>query len=117
MGSAAAMQVSVLDWFSAGQIYSNITFQAFKLFTSGGSSSASSASSAGNSQSQLLSLAMGEAVKRTLVLGTTWGSSTKAYTVAALVFNNSGGPSSGGKQDVVNSASKTMLKLMLQVSY
>lgn len=71
MGSAAAMQ-------------------AFKMFTSGGSSSASAG---GNSQSNLLSLAMGEAVK---------------------LFNNSGGPSTGGKQDVVNSAAKTVMKMLLQ---
>ncbi|KAG9051311.1 hypothetical protein FS837_009578 [Tulasnella sp. UAMH 9824] len=81
-GNAASLDASSMGSAAA--------MQAFKLFTSGGSSSASSA---GNSQSQLLSLAMGEAVK---------------------LFNNSGGPATGGKQDVVNSASKTMMKLLLQ---
>ncbi|KIO31862.1 hypothetical protein M407DRAFT_241617 [Tulasnella calospora MUT 4182] len=81
---------SSLDASSMG---SAAAMQAFKLFTSGGSSPASAASSGGNSQSKLLSLAMGEAAK---------------------LFNTSGGPSTGGKQDVVNSATKTAMKLLLQ---
>ncbi|KAG8910754.1 hypothetical protein FRC01_006149 [Tulasnella sp. 417] len=84
-GNAASLDASSMGSAAA--------MQAFKLFTSGGSSSSSSSSSAGNSQSKLLSLAMGEAVK---------------------LFNNSGGPSTGGKQDVVNSATKTAMKLLLQ---
>ncbi|QRV83323.1 beta-flanking protein [Ceratobasidium sp. AG-Ba] len=69
LGAAAAMQV-------------------LQKFTSGGGSSGGS----GNSQSQLISMAMAEATK---------------------LFDSQGG-SSGGKQDAVNSAAMTVMKLLVQ---
>ncbi|KAG6807585.1 hypothetical protein H0H92_007032, partial [Tricholoma furcatifolium] len=56
-----------------------------KQFTSGGSG--------GGSQNQLISMAMAEATK---------------------LFDNAGGGSSGNKQEAVNSAAMTVMKLMVQ---
>jgi len=62
--------------------------QVFKSFTSGGSS--------GGSQSQLMSMAMAEASK---------------------LFDQSGGAASGSKQDVVNGAAMTVMKLLVQSKF
>ena len=62
--------------------------QAFKMFTSG------SGGGGGGGSGQLVSLAMGEASK---------------------LFDSSGGSSSGGKQEVVNGAAMTMMKLVVKV--
>lgn len=61
--------------------------QAMKMFTQGGSG--------GGGQSQLISLAMSEATK---------------------LFNSSGKSSDSEKQETVNSAAMTMMKLVVQVS-
>jgi branched-subunit amino acid transport protein AzlD len=62
--------------------------QAFKMFTSGKSEKGS-----GGSQNDLISMAMAEASK---------------------LFDRSGGASSGNKQDAVNGAAMTVMKLMVQ---
>ena len=62
--------------------------QALKQFTSG-----SKGSSGGGSQTQLISMAMAEATK---------------------LFDKSGGAASGNKQDVVNGAAMTVMKLLVQ---
>ena len=62
-----------------------------KQFTSGGSGHGTS--SGGNSQTQLISLAMAEATK---------------------LFDKSGGSAAGGKQDAVNGAAMTVVKLLVQ---
>jgi len=68
--------------------------QAFKMFTGGGGASGgASGGAAGGGQSQLLSMAMAEATK---------------------LFDSQGGAASGNKQDAINSAVKTVLKLVLQ---
>jgi len=72
---------------SAGAMGSAAALQALQKFTSGGGSGG------GGGSSQLISLAMAEATK---------------------LFDQSGGPSSGSKQDVVNSASMTVMKLLVQ---
>lgn len=59
------------------------------MFTSGGSGGGG-----GGGSGQLVSLAMGEASK---------------------LFDASGGASSGSKQDVVNGAAMTMMKMVVQV--
>ena len=64
--------------------------QAFKMFTSGGGSQSSSG---GGMQSKLMGMAMSEAAK---------------------LFESSGGASSGNKQDAVNSAGMTVMKLMMK---
>lgn len=88
MGAAAAMQVRLVAiFFVVGAILSNV--KALKMFTSG------QAGGSGGS-SQLVSLAMGEASK---------------------LFDANGGSSSGSKQDVINGAAMTMMKLVVQVRY
>ncbi len=64
--------------------------QVLKQFTSGGSSSG------GGSQTQLISLAMAEASK---------------------LFDKSGGAASGNKQDAVNGAAMTVMKLLVQSKF
>jgi len=66
--------------------------QAFKAFTNHGGGGAA-AGGAGGGQGQLLAMAMGEATK---------------------LFNSSGGGASGNKQEVINNAVQTVMKLMLQ---
>src|SRR5258708_3361240 len=62
------------------------------MFTSSGSGS----SSGGSSQSHLISMAMAEATK---------------------LFDSSGGASNGNKQDVVNSAAMTVVKLLVKSKF
>ncbi|KAF8922092.1 hypothetical protein CPB85DRAFT_1265850 [Mucidula mucida] len=76
---------------SASSMGSAAALQALKKFTSG--SSGSSGSSSGSSQTQLISLAMAEASK---------------------LFDKSGGAASGNKQDAVNGAAMTVMKLFVQ---
>ncbi|KAI0082088.1 hypothetical protein K474DRAFT_1681462 [Panus rudis PR-1116 ss-1] len=76
----------------ASSLGSAAALQVLKQFTSGNKSS----SSGGNSQSQLISLAMAEASK---------------------LFDKSGGASSGNKQDAVNSAAMTVMKLLVQSKF
>ncbi|KXN88767.1 hypothetical protein AN958_06635 [Leucoagaricus sp. SymC.cos] len=76
LGSAAALEV-------------------LKKFTGGGSSSHGS-SHGGNSQSDLISMAMAEATK---------------------LFEKTGGKASGGKQDAVNGAAMTIMKLLVQSKF
>jgi len=64
--------------------------QAFKKFTGG---SGGGGGGGGGSQTQLISMAMGEASK---------------------LFDQHGGSSSGGKQDAVNGAAMTVTKLLVQ---
>lgn len=63
--------------------------QALKQFTSGSSGS-------GGSQTQLISMAMAEATK---------------------LFDKSGGAASGNKQDAVNGAAMTVMKLLVQSKF
>ncbi|KAI0639583.1 hypothetical protein C8Q77DRAFT_1081928 [Trametes polyzona] len=74
---------------SAGSLGSAAALQVIKQFTSGNGSS-------GSSQSQLISLAMAEASK---------------------LFDKSGGTSSGNKQDAVNGAAMTVMKLLVQSKF
>ena len=76
---------------SASSMGSAAALQAFKLFTSGGSSSGG-----GSSQTQLISLAMAEASK---------------------LFDSAGGAASGNKQDAVNGAAMTVMKLLVQSKF
>jgi len=73
---------------SSRGIGSAAAMQAFKMFTSGKSEKGS-----GGSQNDLISMAMAEASK---------------------LFDRSGGASSGNKQDAVNGAAMTVMKLMVQ---
>ncbi|KAH9898223.1 hypothetical protein C8Q73DRAFT_684038 [Cubamyces lactineus] len=73
---------------NAGSLGSAAALQVLKQFTSGNGS--------GGSQSQLISLAMAEASK---------------------LFDKSGGVSSGNKQDAVNSAAMTVMKLLVQSKF
>ncbi|KAI0652023.1 hypothetical protein C8Q79DRAFT_922607 [Trametes meyenii] len=73
----------------AGSLGSAAALQVLKQFTSSGSSG-------GSSQSQLISLAMAEASK---------------------LFDKSGGASSGNKQDAVNGAAMTVMKLLVQSKF
>jgi hypothetical protein len=75
----------------AGALGSAAALQALKKFTSGGGSS-----SGGSSQTQLISLAMAEATK---------------------LFDKSGGAASGNKQDAVNGAAMTVMKLLVQSKF
>nr|BDS00038.1 beta-flanking protein [Mycoleptodonoides aitchisonii] len=79
-----AYQEGSASSLSAGSMGSAAALQVLKQFTSGGG---------GGSQSQLISLAMAEASK---------------------LFENSGGASSGNKQDAVNGAAMTVMKLLVQ---
>ncbi|KAF8640687.1 hypothetical protein AX17_000343 [Amanita inopinata Kibby_2008] len=73
---------------SAGSLGSAAAMQVLKRFTSGGGG--------GNSQSQLISMAMAEASK---------------------LFESSGGAASGNKQDAVNGAAMTVMKLLVQSKF
>jgi hypothetical protein len=64
-----------------------------KRFTSGGSSSSGGG---GNTQTHLISMAMAEASK---------------------LFDKSGGAASGSKQDAVNGAAMTVMKLLVQSKF
>ncbi|KAI0778357.1 hypothetical protein BD413DRAFT_464936 [Trametes elegans] len=75
---------------SASSLGGAAALQVLKQFTSSGSSGGSS------SQSQLISLAMAEASK---------------------LFDKSGGVSSGNKQDAVNGAAMTIMKLLVQSKF
>ncbi len=75
---------------SPSYTHSNSITKALKKFTSGGSSSSSGGT---GSQTQLISLAMAEATK---------------------LFEKSGGAASGNKQDAVNGAAMTVMKLFVQ---
>ncbi|CAL1694990.1 unnamed protein product [Somion occarium] len=77
---------------SAGSLGSAAALQVLKQFTSGNKSS----SSGGGSQTQLISLAMAEATK---------------------LFDKSGGTASGNKQDAVNGAAMTVMKLLVQSKF
>ncbi|KAI0296250.1 hypothetical protein BC826DRAFT_1006087 [Russula brevipes] len=76
---------------SASSMGSAAALQALKHFTSGGGGSGG-----GGSQTQLVSMAMAEASK---------------------LFDKSGGASSGGKQDAVNGAAMTVMKLLVQSKF
>ncbi|KAH8099335.1 hypothetical protein BXZ70DRAFT_1009149 [Cristinia sonorae] len=85
---------------SASSLGSAAALQILKQFTSGSGSSSSGSghggSSAGGSSSQLISLAMAEASK---------------------LFDKSGGTASGNKQDAVNGAAMTVMKLLVQSKF
>jgi hypothetical protein len=66
--------------------------QVLKKFTSGNTGSSGS----GGSQTQLISMAMAEATK---------------------LFDKSGGAASGNKQDAVNGAAMTVMKLLVQSKF
>ena len=66
--------------------------QVLKKFTSGNTGSSAS----GGSQTQLISMAMAEATK---------------------LFDKSGGAASGNKQDAVNGAAMTVMKLLVQSKF
>ncbi|THV07550.1 hypothetical protein K435DRAFT_833423 [Dendrothele bispora CBS 962.96] len=76
---------------SAGSMGSAAALETLKKFTSG-----SSGSSGGGSQTELISMAMAEASK---------------------LFDKSGGASSGNKQDAVNGAAMTVMKLLVQSKF
>ncbi|KAL0951530.1 hypothetical protein HGRIS_008214 [Hohenbuehelia grisea] len=80
---------------SASSIGSAAALQVLKQFTSGSGSSESSGSRA-KSQTDLISLAMAEATK---------------------LFDKSGGAASGNKQDAVNGAAMTIMKLLVQSKF
>ncbi|KAA1467999.1 beta-flanking protein [Dentipellis sp. KUC8613] len=75
----------------ASSMGSAAALQVLKSFTSGGSSG-----EAGGSKSQLISMAMAEASK---------------------LFDKSGGGSGGNKQDAVNGAAMTVVKLLVQSKF
>ncbi|KAF8167656.1 hypothetical protein B0H34DRAFT_682593 [Crassisporium funariophilum] len=77
---------------SANSMGSAAALQVLKQFTSGGKSSSGS----GGSQTQLISMAMAEATK---------------------LFDSSGGAASGNKQDAVNGAAMTVMKLLVQSKF
>ncbi|KAF9270580.1 beta-flanking protein [Marasmius fiardii PR-910] len=77
---------------SANSLGAAAAMQTLKQFTSGSGAGASS----GGSQSQLISLAMAEASK---------------------LFDKSGGSASGNKQDAVNGAAMTVMKLLVQSKF
>jgi len=79
----------------ASSLGSAAALQALKNFTGGGGSSAPSgnSSSGGGMQSKLIGMAMAEASK---------------------LFDSQGGASSGNKQDAVNGAAATVMKLLIQ---
>ena len=76
---------------SASSMGSAAALQALKMFTSGGGSSGG-----GSSQTQLISMAMAEASK---------------------LFDSAGGAASGNKQDAVNGAAMTVMKLLVQSKF
>jgi len=75
----------------AASLGSAAALQAFKKFTSGGGGGGG-----GGSQSQLISMAMGEASK---------------------LFDKSGGGGGGGKQEAINGAAMTVTKLLVQSKF
>ncbi|KAF9015623.1 beta-flanking protein [Cyathus striatus] len=77
---------------SAGSLGSAAAMQVLKQFVSGSGSKGSGQ----NSQTQLISLAMAEATK---------------------LFDKSGGAASGDKQDAVNGAAMTVMKLLVQSKF
>jgi len=86
-GNAGSLDASALGSAAA--------LQALKNFTSGGSSSNGGSSGGGNTQSKLIGLAMAEASK----------------------LFDSKGASGGNKQDAVNGAAETVLKLLLKSKF
>lgn len=78
---------------SANALGSAAALQVLKQFTGSGSSSTGGG---GNSQTKLISLAMAEATK---------------------LFDKSGGAASGDKQDAVNGAGLTIMKLLVQSKF
>ena len=84
MGSAAALQVRLLNWLN--RYLNPRRAQVLKKFIPGGGG-------AGGSYTHLISMAMAE---------------------ASNLFDKSGGASSGGKQDAVNGAALTVTKLLAQ---
>jgi len=74
----------------AGGMGAAAAMQAFKTFTSGGGQQSSGG---GNMQSKLVGMAMSEAAK---------------------LFESSGGAASGNKQDAVNSAGMTVMKMLMK---
>ncbi|KIK30254.1 hypothetical protein PISMIDRAFT_390466 [Pisolithus microcarpus 441] len=81
----AAYNKGSASGLSAGSLGSAAALQALKSFSGGGGG--------GSSQNQLISLAMGEASK---------------------LFDQSGGASSGSKQDAINGAAMTAMKYLVQ---
>lgn len=80
---------------NANSLGSAAALQILKQFTGGGSSSGSSGSGE-KSKTDLISLAMAEATK---------------------LFDKSGGAASGNKQDAVNGAAMTVMKLLVQSKF
>ncbi|KAF8349662.1 hypothetical protein F5887DRAFT_1069938 [Amanita rubescens] len=78
---------------SAGNLGAAAAMQALKNFTSGGGASSGGG---GSNHSQLISMAMAEAAK---------------------MFDKSGGTASGNKQDAVNGAAMTVMKLLVQSKF
>ncbi|KAG5640227.1 hypothetical protein DXG03_009766, partial [Asterophora parasitica] len=78
---------------SASSIGSAAAMQALKMFTGGNKNSAPQQQQSSGSSTQLISMAMAEATK---------------------LFDKSGGASSGNKQDAVNGAAMTVMKLLVQ---
>ncbi|KAI0801094.1 hypothetical protein C8Q74DRAFT_1444828 [Fomes fomentarius] len=79
---------------NASSLGSAAALQVLKQFTSGGAEK--SGSNKASSQTQLISLAMAEASK---------------------LFDQSGGAASGNKQDAVNGAAMTVMKLLVQSKF
>jgi len=86
----AAYQDDSARNLSAGSMGSAAAMQVLQKFTSGGSGGG------GGSKSELISMAMAEASK---------------------LFDKSGGAASGNKQDAVNGAGMTIMKLMVQSKF
>ncbi|KAK7058369.1 Chitinase 2 [Paramarasmius palmivorus] len=82
----------------ASSLGSAAAMQVLKQFMGGSSSSSSQSqgSSSGGSQTQLISMAMAEAAK---------------------LFDKSGGSAQGNKQDAVNGAAMTIMKLLVQSKF
>jgi hypothetical protein len=93
LGSAAALQASALVSLLTVFKINRTPLQVLKQFTSGGKTPGSSS---GGSQTDLISMAMAEATK---------------------LFDKSGGAASGNKQDAVNGAAMTIMKLLVQSKF
>nr|QIR83253.1 beta-fg [Auricularia heimuer] len=89
----AAYQDNNASGLDATSMGSAAALQVMKMFTSGGGGEAKSA---GTSQSQFIAMAMSEASK---------------------LFDKSGGAASGDKQDAVNGAAMTVVKLLVQSKF
>jgi len=89
----AAYQQDRAGSLDAGSLGAAAAMQALKRFTSG---DGSSSGGGGNSQTQIISMAMGEASK---------------------LFDKSGGSASGNKQDAINGAAMTAMKLLVQFKF